>query len=66
MNPIQLIKNEDLSYTVIYYGKEVGYIAKIRYMTSRYRGFRAVSVHGEIGYARNLLDAQNVLMGMHH
>ena len=66
MNPIQLTKNDDLSYTVTYFGKEVGYIAKVRYIKTRHRGYRAVSVHGEIAYARNLLMAQNLLLGMYH
>ena len=66
MNPIQLTKNEDITYTLTYFGKEVGHICKIRYLQTRDRGFRVMSVHGEIAYARNLELAQSVLMGMYH
>lgn len=66
MNPIQLTKNKDNTYTLTYFGKEVGHICKIRYLQTRDRGFRVMSVHGEIAYARNLELAQSVLMGMYH
>jgi hypothetical protein len=66
MNPIQLTNNGDNTYTVTYFGKEVGHICKIRYLQTRDRGYRVISVHGEIAYARNLLIAQNMLMGMYH
>jgi hypothetical protein len=66
MNPIQLTKNEDNTYTLTYFGKEVGHICKIRYLQTRNRGFRVISVHGEIGYAHGLLSAQKKLMEMYH
>ena len=66
MNPIQLTKNEDNTYTLTYFGKEVGHICKIRYLQTRDRGYRVISVHGEIAYARNLGLAQSTLMGMYH
>lgn len=66
MNPIQLIKNDDNTYTLTYFGKEVGYVSKIRYLQTRDRGYRVTSVHGQIAYARSLKLAQDALMGMYH
>jgi hypothetical protein len=53
-------------YTLLYFGKEVGYISKIKYEHDGRKGFRAVSVHGHIQYARTLTSAQDILMGAYH
>jgi hypothetical protein len=53
-------------YTLLYFGKEVGYISKIKYEHDGRKGFRAVSVHGQIQYARTLKSAQDILMGAYH
>jgi hypothetical protein len=53
-------------YTLFYFGKEVGYISKIKYEHDGRKGFRGVSVHGDVIYAYSLLSAQNLLMGAYH
>lgn len=67
MSVIRLEKDE-LSgvYTLYLHGKEVGYISKIQYKADRRKGFRGVSVHGDIIYAYSLLSAQNKLMEAYH
>lgn len=53
-------------YTLYYFGKEVGYISKIQYQATGERGYRGVSVHGDIVYGRSLKAAQALLMGVYH
>lgn len=53
-------------YTVFYFDKEVGYISKVKYNQTRERGYRGVSVHGDVVYARTLRMAQTKLMEQYH
>jgi hypothetical protein len=53
-------------YTLFYFDKEVGYISKIKYMATGERGYRGISVHGGIVYARSLKMAKTRLMEAYH
>lgn len=53
-------------YTLYLRDKEVGFISKIQYEHNGRKGFRGVSVHGEVIYAYSLLSAQNRLMEAYH
>jgi hypothetical protein len=53
-------------YTLYLRDQEVGYISKIKYEHDGRKGFRGVSVHGDVIYAYSLLSAQNLLMGAYH
>ena len=53
-------------YTLYIRDKEVGFISKIQYEHNGRKGYRGVSVHGEVIYAYSLLSAQNLLMEAYH
>lgn len=53
-------------YTLYIRDKEVGFISKIQYEHNGRKGYRGVSVHGEVIYAYSLLSAQNRLMEAYH
>lgn len=53
-------------YTLYLRDKEVGFISKIQYEHNGRKGYRGVSVHGEVIYAYSLLSAQNRLMEAYH
>ena len=47
-------------------GKVVGYVNKCRLVQTNERAYRAVSVHGQLCYARTLNWARTRLMEMYH
>ena len=53
-------------YTLYLHDQEVGYISKIKYEHNGRKGFRGVSVHGQVIYAYSLLSAQNLLVEAYH
>jgi len=61
MNPINLIQNDDGTYTLEYFRRVVGYINRTVDFTGSVM-FRAVSVQGGICYATTLEDARSGLM----
>ena len=65
-NPIQTTRNADETRTVTYFGHEVGHYNPVRYLKSRERGWRYVSVHGQLGYASSERAAQRALMECYH
>jgi hypothetical protein len=65
-NPIQTTRNADDTRTVTYFWHEVGHYSPIRYLKSRERGWRYVSVHGHLGYASSERAAQRALMEHYH
>jgi hypothetical protein len=63
MNPINLITNDDGTYTLEYFGRVVGYIKRSLDFTGS-SVFRAVSVQGGLCYASTLEDARSGLLEM--
>ena len=63
---INLEKHQDGTFTLSYFDKVVGYISKIKSYVAPDRRFRAVSVHGDIFYARSLKGARSWLMEQYH
>jgi hypothetical protein len=63
MNPINLITNDDGTYTLEYFGRVVGYIKRSIDITGK-SFFRAVSVQGGLCYASTLEDARSELLEM--
>jgi len=61
-NPIELIKNPDNTWTLYYFGKEVGWIQKSRHV----RLYRALTAHGEIMHRASLQSARRALMEAYH
>jgi len=63
---VALNKNPDQTYTLTYFGKDVGYISRVRYLKTKERAFRGVSVHGDIKYASSLKTVSNLLLAAYH
>jgi len=59
---VNVIQNDDGTYTVKYAGTEVGYISKVSRYKSQERLFRGVSVLGHIVYGRSLQSVNNELV----
>jgi hypothetical protein len=59
---VNVIQNDDGTYTVKYAGMEVGYISKVSRYKSQERLFRGVSVLGHIVYGRSLQSVRNELV----
>lgn len=64
MNPIDLINNNDGTYTLEYFRRVIGYINKSNLDGTNTTIFRAVSTLGGICYAPTLEDAKQVLLEM--
>ena len=63
MNPINLINNDDGTYTLEYFRRVIGHInSSLDFAGARI--FRAVSVNGNICYATSLDDAKADLLEM--
>jgi len=65
-NPIELVKNPDKTWTLYYFGKEVGYISKRPKMQGNYDTYRGVSVHGAIVWTGSLESARSALLAEYH
>jgi hypothetical protein len=63
---VNVIRNEDGTYTVKYAGMDVGYISKVSRYKSQERLFRGVSVLGHIIYGRSLQSVKNELVAHIH
>lgn len=63
MNPIDLIKNDDGTYTLEYFRRVIGHINSSLDFAGM-RIFRAVSVDGNICYASTLDEARSSLLEM--
>jgi len=63
---VALIKNADQTYTLTYFGKDVGYISRVRYLKTKERAFRGISVHGDVRYASSLKSIRNLLLAAYH
>ena len=61
MNPINLINNDDGTYTLEYFGRVLGYINRSVTASGR-ELFKAVSTHGHICYATTLNEAREELL----
>jgi hypothetical protein len=61
-NPIDLRRNDDGTWTLHYFGKEIGWIQKARGL----KMYRALSVHGEIVHRASLESARKALMEAYH
>jgi len=61
MSPINLITNDDGTYTLEYFGRVVGYIKRSIDFTGK-AFFRGISVQGSICYANTLDDARSGLL----
>ena len=64
MNPIDLISNDDGTYTLEYFRRVIGYINKSNLDGTNSPIFRAVSTLGGISYAATLDDAKKSLLEM--
>ena len=64
MNPIDLINNNDGTYTLEYFRRVIGYINKSNLDGTDSHIFRAVSTLGSICYASTLEDAKKSLVEM--
>jgi len=64
MNPIDLIKNDDGTYTLEYFRRVIGYINQSYLEGTSSPIFRAVSTVGGIAYAPTLDDAKKSLLEM--
>jgi hypothetical protein len=60
------MKNPDKTYTLTYFGKEVGHISRITYLRTKERAYRGISVHGEIKYASSLEACRKALLEAYH
>jgi hypothetical protein len=61
--PIIITKNPDETWTVFYFGKPVGWIAKAKVKHRDGMSYRACSIHGrELRYCYSLKSAQNYLI----
>jgi hypothetical protein len=63
--PIATIPNQDGTYTVFYFGKEVGWFSKGR-LPNGEKCWRAMSVHGIIKHLRTRDGAREFLLGAYH
>jgi hypothetical protein len=63
MNPINIITNDDGTYTLEYFGRVVGYINRSIDFAGK-AIFRAVSVQGGLCYASTLDEARSELLEM--
>jgi hypothetical protein len=63
--PIATIPNQDGTYTVLYFGKEVGWFSKGR-LANGDKCWRALSVHGTIKHLRTRDGAREFLLGAYH
>jgi len=63
--PIATIPNADGTYTLTYFGKEVGWFVKGR-LPSGEKCWRALSVHGYIRHCRTREGARSFLLGAYH
>ena len=63
---LQLIENDDGTWTLTYFGKTVGWVNKCRYIDTGKRAYRAMSVHGELCYVSSLQWAKSRLLEMYH
>jgi hypothetical protein len=63
--PITTVPNTDGTYTVLYFGKEVGWFQKGR-LPSGEKCWRAMSVHGVIKHLRTRQGARDFLLGAYH
>lgn len=61
-SPIQLKKNADKSWTLTYYGHEIGWIQK----ATSFNLYRSLSVHGQIIHRSSLKTAQEALLEAYH
>lgn len=59
---INVVRNEDGTYTVKYAGADVGYISKVARYKTQERLFRGVSVLGHIVYGRSLQSVKNEIV----
>ena len=60
--PIATIPNQDGTFTVFYFGKEVGWFSKGRFPNGE-KCWRALSVHGTIKHLRTRDGAREFLLG---
>ena len=63
--PIATIPNQDGTYTVLYFGKEVGWFSK-GWLPNGEKCWRALSVHGTIKHLRTRDGAREFLLGAYH
>jgi len=63
--PIATIPNQDGTYTVLYFGKEVGWFSKGR-LPNGAKCWRALSVYGTIKHLRTRDGAREFLLGAYH
>lgn len=61
MKAIEIKRNDDGTWTVLYFGKEAGYIEPIRYGKAD-KGYRAVSVHGRLDHTYTLEGAKRFVI----
>ena len=61
-SPIQIKKNPDKTWTLTYFGHEVGWIQKAK----SFDFYRALSVHGHIYHTRSLKSAQSAFLEAYH
>lgn len=64
MSPIELTKNDDGVYAVYYFGKLAGWIQPSTFLTEgRKKGFRALSVHGDLKHVYSLKMGKDWVLG---
>lgn len=63
---VNLIHNDDGTYTVQYGGRDIGYITAVKRYRTEERLYRGVSVLGQIIYGRSLKSVKNELLASVH
>jgi hypothetical protein len=63
---INLVRNDDATYTLTYRERDVGYISKVVRYATKQRLWRLVSIYGQIEYAPSLKSAKRRLLELHH
>lgn len=64
--PIDLVPNDDGTWSVLYFGKLVGTIQKINLKTRDRVEYRALSIHNDLMHLHSLKSAQDWLMSNYH
>ena len=65
VNPINMQRNDDQTYTLFYFDKVAGHVAPITGKKTAHK-WRAVSVHGHLQYCYTMSEARKWLIGMYH
>jgi hypothetical protein len=64
MKPISLEKNEDGIWSVFYFGKLAGWIQPSAFLSDgRRKGFRALSIHGDLKHVYSLNMGRDWVVG---